>query len=102
MKKLYILLAPAIFTLSACGGAPSESQMKAAYQKTIDESPISQMAKMEVTSMKKIDCKEDGAKAYRCEVEIAIKTSATEQKMKVPMQFVKGPDGWRASVVLGS
>lgn len=46
--------------------------------------------KVEAPEVKKISCKEDGEKAYKCDIEVITKAG----KNVVPARFVKASDGW--------
>jgi hypothetical protein len=95
--------------LTACGGAPSESDIKTALTKAVEDqnkmaakfgganNPMANMMKIEYKSIKKIACNADGDKAYRCDVEIEMKTAMGEQKTIAPVRFIKGSDGWVAA-----
>lgn len=99
----------ALLTLAACGGEPSESDIKTAFNKQVQaEAKAMQqfagtagadMAKSmmpEVKSMKKIGCKEDGEKAYKCDVEMEVTQMGNTNKGAISLRFVKGSDGWVA------
>ncbi|MFL9954197.1 hypothetical protein PQR65_12400 [Paraburkholderia nemoris] len=91
--------------LSACGGSPGESDVRAALQKQVDagraqaeqlmgksaflDKQIDQQ-KQAVGAVKLIGCKSDGDKAYLCDVE-----SSGGGASRVRM--LKGSDGWIAS-----
>jgi len=51
----------------------------------------------EIKSVKKIGCKEDGEKAYKCDVELEVTRQGNTNKGIAPIRFVKGSDGWIAS-----
>lgn len=90
--------------LSACGGSPSESDVRAALQKQVDagraqaeqlmgrssflDKQIEEQKKA-IEGVKLIGCKSDGDKAYLCDVEA--KGGAGRVRM------LKGSDGWIAS-----
>jgi hypothetical protein len=100
----------ALLLLTACGGAPSEGDIKAAIEKQMG-ADVKAMAQMggkqaadmfkglvpEIKSVKKIGCKEDGEKAYKCDVEMEVTQMGSTNKGVAPMRFVKGSDGWIAS-----
>ena len=44
----------------------------------------------EVPEFKKLGCKDDGERAYRCYIEVITKRG----KKIIPARFVKGSDGW--------
>ena len=104
MKKTFAILA--VLSLAACGTGPSESDMNAAVKRSVEESNkqmaamgnmfggagrgITDAMKVEVPEVKKIGCKEDGEKAYRCDIEVISK----QGRNVTPARFVKTSDGW--------
>lgn len=90
--------------LGACSGAPSESQLKSAFEtrmqadaKALDRTlgqGTSQKILGEITFLRKIGCKEDGEKAYQCDIEMQATRNGTTLKRPMPLRFVKGSDGW--------
>jgi hypothetical protein len=110
MKMLKKLAGVVLTTfLAACSSGPSESDIQAIVKKQIEESN-KQMAAFgsifgsggeaaakafsaEVPGIKKLGCKEDGERAYKCDLEI----SSKGDKRIVPARFVKGSDGWVAT-----
>src|SRR5215217_636005 len=105
MLKVMFAAIPVVF-LAACGGAPSDSDIQAALTKAADEqnkmfegitgsNPAAKsMAsgfKVTFTNARKIGCKEDGEKSYKCDVEVqASMGGAAPTKTVAPMRFVKG------------
>ena len=102
--------AGALLLLTACGGAPSEGEIKTAIEKQMgaDAKAMAQMggkqaADMfkdmmpEIKSVKKIGCKDDGEKAYKCDVELEVTRMGSTNKGIAPIRFVKGSDGWIAT-----
>ena len=96
--------------LMACGGAPSEADMTKAIDKQIQAemtaakqfmggAGASMAEKMapKLENLKKIGCKEDGEKAYRCDIEIEITQNGATNKAPVNMRFIKGSEGWMGS-----
>lgn len=96
--------------LTACGGAPSEGEMKAA----IEKQTVAQQKQLEafagkaavamsgdlmpkITGAKKVGCKEDGESAYRCDVEVQVSQNGAVNSTVTQMRFVKGSDGWLLS-----
>ncbi|QJW80025.1 hypothetical protein [Burkholderia glumae] len=92
--------------LSACSGAPGESDVRDALDKQIDQArdqveklggtaAASVMAsdfdsqKADIAQAKLIDCRADGDKAWLCD--LAAKTGS------VRLRMLKGPDGWIAA-----
>ena len=109
-KPIQILLAAAaLLTLSACGGAPSEGDIQSAFarQAKLQEEAWGKMDKQFAEGMrnatpatknvKKIGCKEDGDKAYKCDVEMEVTFMGNTTKGAAPIRFVKGSDGWTLS-----
>lgn len=109
-KYLSALMAAAVCVmLTACGGAPSESDIKAAIDKQVkadmqamQRAGGGQAAAMfknmmpEIKDVKKIGCKEDGEKAYRCDIELQVSQGGDTSKGPASMRFLKGTDGWMA------
>lgn len=110
MKKYFFGLT--VIILSACSGSsPSESDINEAFKKALTDE-IKQEAKFEyrgkektqqqidaelkerLPQFKKVGCKEDGEKAYRCDLEATAKDGVHRT---VNMRFVKGSDGWLAA-----
>lgn len=100
----------ALLLLAACGGEPSEADIKTAFEKqtsanakAMEQMGGKQAAGMikgllpEVKSIKKIGCKADGENAYKCDVEMEVTQMGTTNKGIAPIRFVKGSDGWMAS-----
>lgn len=88
--------------ISACGGAPSNSDIKTAFNNQIkaDTKAMPQftsMYKVEIKDVKKIGCKENGEKAYVCDVELFVSNNGVENKGIKSMRFVKSSDGWSLS-----
>jgi len=93
-------------TLSACSGSPTEGDLKAAVEAKIKsdseamERNIGKQAmppKPELKTVRKIDCKSEGDKAYRCEVELEVNHGGTLAKGTASMRFVKSGENWVAS-----
>jgi hypothetical protein len=95
--------------LTACGGAPSEGDIKAAIEKQMQNETAAMQAfggkksaemlkglMPEIKNIKKIGCKEDGEKAYKCDVEMEVTQMGATNKGIRPLRFVKGSDGWVA------
>ena len=102
--------------LCGCSGAPSDGDIKDALQADQKRAEaqaeaiagnsgpaadmVRQMAaqsRVEIVSAHKLGCKEDGEKAYRCDVEIEARQGG--KAIKAPpasLRFVKGSDGWSA------
>lgn len=87
MKNKLIALASAscLLLLAGCGSEPSEANMKEAIQKSPMKIAFSEK---DLASIRKISCKNDGDKAYNCDIEVS--------GVAIPVRFVKGSDGWLA------
>lgn len=110
-KSAKLLLAMAgILALAACGGEPSEGDIKSVITKEMDAQgkamsqfsgkQAADMAKgfmPEIKNVKKIGCKPDGDKAYKCDVEMEVTQMGATNKAITPIRFVKGSDGWVAT-----
>lgn len=110
MKTTYrfwiaVSLSTSALLLSACGGAPSESDLKNSFMKQYEAERIAmgggQMMGMtiipEMTDLKKIGCKEDGENAYRCDVEVTVKDGKEQKSAPTSVRVVKTSDGWKAT-----
>ena len=106
-KKACLLFAT--FALTACGGAPSEGDIKKAIEKQMQNEATAMQAfggkksaemlkglMPEIKNVKKIGCKEDGEKAYKCDVEMEVTQLGITNKGVTPLRLVKGSDGWVA------
>ena len=98
------LAVPALVALlSACSGEPSEGDMRAALDKEVAEAnkvtaSLRADKKTTLHSFKKVGCKADGDKAFRCDVEMDLEAPLVGRKKVVaPLRFVKGSDGWVAT-----
>lgn len=112
MKRAFIyiglsgLAALTAFSLVGCSGAPSEGDISTTI-KNQHERETADMRKMtgsyftmpvtELKDVKKVGCKEDGEKAWRCDVEMKIKQGTVEKISVTAMRFVKSSDGWVVS-----
>ena len=114
MKFMPIVALCALVLLAAgCSRAPSEADIKAAFEKdmaktaqSIDEagkmfggvgkSLTDSLGKMELHAVKKIGCTEaKDAPGFVCDVEIDMTVPiAGRSKEMTTARFVKGPDGW--------
>ena len=105
--SLSVLVTVSSLMLSACGGAPSEADMKTAINRETEAgiktmegfggkagADMARSMYPELQSLHKIGCKEDGEKAYRCDVEVEVKQNNSLQKNTAAIRFVKGSDGW--------
>jgi hypothetical protein len=97
-------------SLTACGGAPSESDMKKAIDIQLQAemtaakqfmggagASMAEKLMPKIESLKKIGCKDDGENAYRCDLELEVTQNGITNKAPTRMRFVKGRDGWVAS-----
>lgn len=100
----------ALLLLAACGGEPSEADIKSVFEKQIaaEAKTMEQIGGKgtadrmkglmgEVKIIKKIGCKADGENAYKCDVEMEVTRMGNTNKGIAPVRFVKGSDGWMAS-----
>lgn len=114
MKNLLAAcIAALLFLATGCSGAPSEADIRAAFEKNIAKSTASlnetaqmfggagkaftdMLGKAEIHSVKKIGCVEaKDAPGYVCDVEIDMTVPLTGRKKDMTTaRFVKGPDGW--------
>lgn len=92
--------------LSACSSSPTEGELKSAVERKMLadsqalERSVGKQAmppKPVLQAVRKIACKEDGEKAYRCDVELEVKHGGTLAKGAASMRFLKAGDGWVAS-----
>ncbi|MFT4434176.1 hypothetical protein ACMX25_12385 [Caballeronia sp. 15715] len=102
--RVFLAAALASLSLAACGGSPSESDVKAALLKQVDagqeqahrmlgksaffDSQADEQRKG-VSELKLVGCAPDGEKAYRCDIQA--KAGALRIRM------IKGSDGWLAA-----
>jgi len=96
--------AGALLLLTACGGAPSDSEIKdallkkdAATSKMLEGFNTSGRVKVVspvIKNVHKIDCKEAGEKVYRCNIEVTSELSGQSTKEPQSVAMVKGSDGW--------
>ena len=91
--------------LGACSGPPNESELKAAVEGKMKadsealERSIGKQGmptKPELKTVRKVGCKSDGDKAYRCEVELEVNHDGTLAKGTASMRFVKNGESWIA------
>lgn len=107
--KICILLSTS-FMLTACGGEPSERDIRGAVDRQL-QSDIKSLEQMggkqasemtkgllpEIMSLKKIGCKADGEKAYKCDVELETKQMGMLNKSATSVRLLHGSDGWIAA-----
>ena len=96
----------ACVALTACSNSPSEGELKTAVEHKMKadsdamERSVGKQAmppKPELKSVRKVACKADGEKAYRCDVELEVNHGGTIAKGTAPMRFVKNGEEWVAS-----
>jgi len=92
--------------LSACGGAPSDGDVKVSVEKQlkVDFEKIGKLGGSdfgmlipEIKEIKKIGCKEVGEKTYLCDVEMVLVTNGVQKQGVVQMRFVNSNSGWVVS-----
>lgn len=104
VRTVRVFAALACAFLAACSGAPSEGDIKGAVERQMQAEQAA-MAKFggaalakstmpTVTGVKKIGCKEDGEKAYRCDVEATVVQGGQTSKGTADWRLVKLSDGW--------
>jgi len=110
MRSVVLFLSLAVtLGLTACsGGAPSSSDveqaLKSGMAKAMSQASSVQggqaisalMAKVEIKSVKVLECKKDASGAgFDCQVETEVSTPfAGDQKNTRMLHLVKGSDGW--------
>ena len=107
-----ILVSTAALMMTACSSEPSSSDMKAALEPELKQmleiqanmaNAFTGRAKAasatgpKLEDIRKIGCKEDGEKAYRCDVEIVTAEGGAKKSSVVPARFVKTSSGWQAA-----
>lgn len=108
----YVVLLPAaVLMMTACSGEPSSSDVKGALENDVKQmlemqsnfaSALSgrgqsaSATKPKLEDIRKVGCKEDGEKAYRCDVEIVVMNGGEKKSSVVPARFVKTSSGWQA------
>lgn len=101
----FTLVTAAALVLTACGGAPSESDIQQALQKQTDQmlktmGPLAKMSgadNTEIREVEKLGCEKDGDNAYRCDVKVTVTVAGREVTETSRGRFVKSSDGWVAS-----
>lgn len=114
--KRFVSISLLMAALSGCSSAPSDDDIKAVLQADQKQSEaqaealaaggglaadmVRQMvvqSHVEIVSARKLGCKEDGEKAYRCDVEIEAQQGGKALKpAPVSLRLVKGSQGWSA------
>jgi len=104
--KNYWFLCGITLLIAGCSSGPSDSEMKAALQKTADATiaavmgtgaeaqKMGDMAKVEYKAVKGLGCKSDGDKSYRCDVQMEVSSIAGVQSNTQSIRFVKTDSGW--------
>lgn len=90
--------------LTACGGEPSDSDMKSAIEQTFGKmnEELSSVGKLigkdltaKVKAFKKLGCaKAEGNPGYRCDFEMTVDGPLGEKAEKASGRFVKGDKAW--------
>jgi hypothetical protein len=95
--------------LSACGGEPSESDIRSAMETSLDQSitalagaagtPAGDEARKQsqIVGVSKVGCQKDGDSAYKCDVTVEAKSMLGQQKNTTSARLVKTSDGWTVS-----
>lgn len=103
-RQVLALSIPMLFSLmsAGCGGsAPSEAEIKTSVenQQAQDQKSAGSMAGLlpSVKVLKKIGCKEDGEKAYKCDVEVEVTQFDNTRASVAQLRFVKTSTGWQVS-----
>lgn len=106
MKRSHKILralagAAASIALTACGGAPSDSDIKKAIENQSAEEEKNRGVLGDllpsVKFVKKIGCNEDGENVFKCDVEVEVTQLGKTNNAIVPMRFAKGSNGWVVS-----
>ena len=97
----------ACLALSACTKPPVEAELKAAVERkmTSDREALERKigpqamppAKPVLRNLRKLGCKEDAEKAYRCEGELEVSHGDAGATGTASMRFVRTNNGWVAS-----
>lgn len=90
-------LLPLVLSLTACSAGPSESDIRQALQKSYAQATAVTGVKIEIQSLKKLGCSESGG-GYNCDFELSIKGPLGAQTTTTKARFVKGSQGWAASM----
>jgi hypothetical protein len=105
MKNVFLCLALAGLIVG-CAKGPSDSEMKAALQKTADATmagligtgaeakQLGGLAKVEYLQVKSLGCKSDGDHSYRCDVQMEVKSMVGTQNNTESIRFIKTDSGW--------
>lgn len=108
VRKVRFPIALGCVFLAACSGAPSEGDIRGALDRQIKTEQES-LAKLggafggtalvksmipAISGVKKVGCKEDGEKAYRCDVEVEVSRGDKTSKGPAVLRLVKLSDGW--------
>ena len=111
VRSVRLLTALGCALLAACSGAPSEGDIRGALERQM-KAEQEAMAKIggafggaalvksmmpAVSGVKKVGCKEDGEKAYRCDVEVEVSQGGKTSKGPAVFRLVKLSDGWSIS-----
>lgn len=97
--------------LVACSGEPSSGDIKTIVDKEVKPALEMQMKMMSnlgaafgggtkstpstLDDVKKIGCKADGEKAYKCDIELVFTSEGKKESKVVPMRFIKTSSDWQ-------
>lgn len=82
-----------VVLLTACGGEPSESEMKVALENYFSDPSISWL-QLKLVSIKKIGCEEKHASSYVCDYETEGTVMGKTEKGVATATFIKSSTGW--------
>ena len=104
IAKPLIVVSAACALLAACGGEPSEADMKTAVEQTFGgmNEQLGGVGKLigkdlssKVKTFKKLACAEaKGNPGFACDFEMTVTGPLGEQSQKASGRFVKGDKGW--------
>lgn len=92
--------------LTACSASPSDGELKLAIERKmkVDSEALERVVGKpgmpntpEIKRVHKLGCKEDGDKAYKCDVELEVLQNGTFAKGTASMRFIKDNAGWLAT-----
>lgn len=106
-----LLLAIGTLHLAGCSAEPSSSEIRAIVNRDVKPqleaqtqalSGLSSMlgggaakaGRAELSDVQKVGCKEHGASAYVCDIELVMQVGVDRSAQIVQMRFVKGSSGW--------
>ncbi len=101
MKRIDLLLAFVCSLLAACSAEPSEQDIGAALQETLQQAkagmgPVAGAISPTLTNVKKIGCTQSDRGGYVCDVEFDVSGGlvAGSQHLVNSSRFVKSSRGW--------